>query len=287
MKTLLTGASGFLGGAIMRRLQGEHEVTGLCHQAEGTGLQPCDLRDRDAFAEALRTHAPQVVVHSAAYREPDFCEEHPEENTRLNVEPVRTLCEALSPDVHLIAISTDYVFDGTNPPYDEDDERHALSEYGRSKIAAEDIVRPRAQSLVVRIPVLVGAGPTLATSGYIGQLVATARDKRPVEQDHTFIRHPTWIEDVADAIAFLIRQRAQGVIHYSGARGATRYESALEVAEILGEGADHISPSATPVVRKAGRPRNAHLATGKIESLGYTRFTDFADVVREVVGSFG
>jgi len=283
MRILVTGASGFLGRAVCRRLRAGHAVVGVAHRHAGPELQNCDIRDAAAFEALLREVAPDVVVYSAAYREPDYCEEHPIEAERLNVAPMRVLARVLPPRAHLIAISSDYVFDGGHPPYLEDAFRNPINVYGQTKVAAEDAALTHPGGLVVRIPVLVGAGPTLATSGYIGQLVTAVRERKPLTQDHVLVRVPTWIDDVAHALDFLITQRALGVMHVSGPRAATRYESALDVAHVLGLPHDHIRPSDAVIVRPAPRPVNAQLATTRLRALGYTRATDFVDVVRDVL----
>lgn len=270
---------------MCRRLAREHVTCGLAHRHAAGPLVVCDLRDGAAFRAVLRAHTPDAVVHCAAYREPDFCEDQPEEAARLNVAPVATLAVALPPEARLILISTDYVFDGTRPPYRETDDRHPLSVYGRTKAAAEDLALARPGSLVVRIPVLVGAGPTLETSGYIGQLVAAVRGRTPQQQDHVLVRVPTWIEDVADAVSFLLARRTEGIVHVSGPRAATRYASALEVAQILGLPHDHLVPSLALVARRAPRPLNSMLGTDRLRGLGYHRATDFADVVRAVLAA--
>jgi dTDP-4-dehydrorhamnose reductase len=287
VKILVTGASGFLGDAVCRRLGREHDVVGLCHRHVGGSLLSCDIREASVFREVLRQCRPGLVIHAAAYRDPDFCEANPVECERLNVEPARVLAESLPPEARIILISSDYVFDGERPPYDEADARHPVNIYGQSKVAAEDLVSRHPGALVVRIPVLIGVGATLADSGYIGQLVAAVRAGKPVEEDNHFVRHPTWIEDVAECLAFLTAAETRGVIHCSSAEGATRYESAVAVAAALGHRADHLRPAAASTARLAARPRNARLDTTRLRSLGFDRFTPFADVLRLVTGGIG
>ena len=40
----------------------------------------------------------------------------------------------------MLYISTDYVFDGTNPPFHHDSKTNPLNEYGRMKRDGEDVV---------------------------------------------------------------------------------------------------------------------------------------------------
>lgn len=280
MNVLLTGATGFLGRAVGARLARDHTVTGWGH-AHAAATARVDLRDPDAVRAALDAAPFDAVIHAAAYRDPDFCEAHPDETGRLNVGATRTLCEALPPFTRLIFISTDYVFDGEHPPYTETSPRGPIQEYGRSKQRAEDLVHTRPGSLIVRMPLLVGAGADFAASGFLAQIVAQhLRRAEPHACDDVLVRYPTWIEDVAEALAFLLERGTAGVIHMSGAEALTRFDAVRAAAQVLGLPCDHIQPSTAVVTRAAPRPRDSALSTAALRALGFTRFTPFADVVR-------
>ena len=287
MRVLITGATGFLGQELCARLSREHEVTGLGHRHGGAGIVRVDLRDPEAFRGALAQARPDVVVHGAAYREPDFCEDHPEENERLNVGAVRTLCRSLPRETRLVFISTDYVFDGARPPYREDSPRSPVNEYGRSKVRAEDAVGSRARGLILRIPLLIGAAPTFEESGFLAQVVRQHLDRpEPHLCDDVLVRHPTWIRDVAEAVAFLIAREAEGTVHYGGAEALTRYGMVVGAARALGRSSAHIRPSTAVAARRAARPLDSHLSTDRIRAMGFTRFTPFADAVRHFAAAF-
>ena len=286
-KCLVTGASGFLGREVVARLSRGWEVVGLSLHHGGAGLRRVDLRQPEALRDVLADVRPDLVVHCAAYRDPDFCERDPEETRRLNVQPARVLCESLPAAARLVFISSDYVFDGDHPPYFEDSPRRPLSLYGRSKVEAEDIVLGRAGSVVIRNPVMIGAGPDAESSGFITQMWRAIRDRRPVERDDLRIRFPTWTRDVAAAVEFVVEKGLGGAFHVSGPRGGTAYALTMETAAILGQPAGHIRPSKAIPPGQAPRPQNSQLATDKLRSLGCLGFTDFAVVVRTVLESFG
>jgi dTDP-4-dehydrorhamnose reductase len=287
MRCLITGATGFLGREVVRCFSRAHETVGVGRERGGPDILKTDLRDESAWRGVLVRIRPDLVIHCAAYRDPDFCEDHPEETRRLNVDPVRVLAETLPSSARLVLISTDYVFDGEHPPYREESPRRPLNVYGRSKADAEDLVLARAHSLVLRIPLLAGAGANLASSGFIAQLIQPLQTLQPMELDDVLIRVPTWTRDVAEALVFLADRGAEGVFHMSALRGLTRYGWTVEIARRLGKPTDHLKPSRDVVARKAARPRDATLSTAKLRSMGYNRFTDFPDVVRHVLSSLG
>lgn len=287
MKTcVVTGASGLLGRAVVPALAAAGwNVVPLSHR-ERAGHRAVDLRDPTALAALLDEVAPDAVVHLAAYREPDFCEAHPGETARLNVDPVRLCAERLPASARLLFVSTDYVFDGTTPPYDETSPRHPLSEYGRSKCAAEDVLAGRDNAVVLRVPLLMGAGATLADSGFVAQMLAAVMSDHPQEIDDVLMRYPCWTRDVSGAIAFLLAGGQAGVFHISGPRGGTRYAWTVETARLLGRPHDHLIPSKIVIPRRAGRPVDSHLDDRKLRALGFTTATDPMDVVRAVLAAF-
>lgn len=283
---LITGASGLLGSSLTARLEGTYNVTGAGFSHAAAGLFPVDLRDTEALKGLLREVKPDVVVHSAAYRDPDFCEDHPEEAFRLNVAPTAQFCELLPESVPLLFVSSDYVFDGAAPPYGEEDERHPVNDYGRLKVEAEDLVLQRDAGLVVRIPLLIGAGPTWENSGFIFKTLAQIQDPRPSSLDHSGIRFPTWTNDVAEAVFHLLGIEAKGIYHYSSLKGGTKYEWALELADLIGLSMEHITPNRDGSASRALRPRNTQLVVEKIRRTGLSRFTPFREVAQSVLQQF-
>ena len=283
---LITGASGLLGSSFRARLDGTCTITGVGFSQAGEGLFPVDLRDAEALRRLLKEVKPDVVVHSAAYRDPDFCEEHPEEAFRLNVAPVEQFCDLLPESVPLLFVSSDYVFDGAAPPYGEDDARHPVNEYGRLKVEAEDLVLQRDSGLVLRIPLLIGAGPTWPSSGFIFKTLAQIHDPTPSSLDHAGIRFPTWTNDVAEAVAHLLEIEGSGIYHFSSLAGGTKYEWAQELADLTGLSMEHITPNRDGSLSAAARPGNTQLAVEKIRHSGMTRFTPFQEVVHAVLQRF-
>lgn len=285
-RIVITGASGLLGGSLAARLNAMGDVAPIGFSHSTDDLIPVDLRDAVALKGMLEELRPDVVVHSAAYRDPDFCEEHPEEAFRLNLAPIEAFCALLPESVSLLFISSDYVFDGEAPPYREEDERRPVNEYGRLKVAAEDLVLERAAGLVLRIPLLIGAGPTWESSGFIFKTLSQIQDPKPSSVDHAGVRFPTWIDDVTEAVAHLLEIGERGVYHYSSLEGGTKYQWANELADLAGLSMEHITPDRAGSSTRAARPNDTQLTVEKIRRTGFSRFTPFREVVLSVLQRF-
>ena len=279
---LITGASGLVGGALMDRFRPDGPVVGTARRHAGADLRAVDLRQRDEVVRLLDVVQPHAVVHAAACPDPDLCESDPAEARRLNVDSVRWLIEYLPPGVPLVFVSTDYVFDGDHAPYVETDPVRAVNVYGQTKVEAESIVRTRSDALIIRIPLQVGPVPASGKPGFIAQLRAQIEAGTEAEVDDVLIRVPTWSGDVADAIAFLLQKRAAGIFHVSSPEAGTRWAWTLRLARQLGRPIPYLRPSTCIIPRKARRPVDGHLLTGKLAALGWSRYTPFETMVERL-----
>lgn len=288
MRILITGSSGLFGYALRGKLGQTHDLICWSHTETSEPFLPVDLREATAVRAALGRAAPDVVIHAAAYREPDFCEANPEETRALNVEGTQHVLEAAGDvEARMVYISTDYVFDGTSPFYKEDQPPSPINVYGETKAEGEALVRSTADHLILRIPILYGPGAR-PESDLIAKLrSAVERDKEIVVDDEAR-RTPTLTTDVAEAVAFLLDlgNVENAIIHYSGPDILSRYAMTLTVGRVLGVSTDHIRPG--PAARqKARRPVAALLDSGHIRALGFDIFTTFEDGVRRLLGRHG
>jgi len=283
MRILMSGASGLLGRELMAALRDGNELLGLGHSRCGENLIQTDLREQSALREIIADFKPDLFVHCAAYRDPDRCAENRDEALKLNVEPLRLAKRVLPREARLVLISSDYVFDGENPPYHEQDKTNPVNFYGETKCMAETIIAERQGSLALRIPVLLGRDDSFEQSGFAYGLVSAVRSVEPKVMDNIHVRFPTWTRDVAAALRFALDRGLDGVLHYSGEDGGTQYELALRTARMLGASAEHIQPSTEAIPRIARRPRDSQLATDKIRALGFTRFTPFETAMQAII----
>ena len=156
MKVLLTGGRGMLGRTICEELA-DFEIV-------ATDIPEADITDENVIDAVLEEHRPDAVIHCAAMTAVDKCEQEVDLAYRLNARGTANVAAACNRQgVRLIAISTDYVFDGdSDRPYNEfDAATGGRTEYGKSKFAGEEQVRALCPDHVIcRISWLYGKGST-------------------------------------------------------------------------------------------------------------------------------
>ncbi|KAH9039199.1 NAD-P-binding protein, partial [Lactarius hengduanensis] len=286
-----TGASGVLGTAVFDAFAGahtavgdtdhhhDHAVIGLAHSRPGgeRNLHKINLLDSAAVSTFVRDAKPNWVIHCAAERKPDVAEKDPEGTRKLNVDvPAHLAVLAKELGFTLIFISTDYVFDGTSPPYTPSAPTNPVNLYGTTKRDGELGVLGvhDARIAVLRVPILYGPAPSNADSA-VNVLLDVVRDQsgKKYNMDHYQTRYPTNVLDIA---SFLVRlaQRPRDallplVIHYSAEEPFTKYEICLIFARILGLPHAHIIPDAgPPPPGSTPRPQNTQLSLRETEDLG-------------------
>src|SRR5215831_11741325 len=140
MRITVTGANGLVGSRLCRLLVVEgHVVTAVARGDRRTvgdfEYLSCDLSDRAHAARAFAEARPEVIVHTASMTEVDACERDPRAAWAANVLGAAHVAqEARAAGAHLVHVSTDYVFDGSAGPYDEEARPAPSGVYGRTKL---------------------------------------------------------------------------------------------------------------------------------------------------------
>ena len=292
MKVLVTGASGLLGREIMKDLgRRGFDATGTAHSRCCGELVKIDLLDRSATGELIRELTPGLIIHAAAERRPDVVKSDAASAEKLNVSAVATVAESAAEiGATLLFISTDYVFDGTAPPYSPSDSPNPLNAYGRMKLEGEVITLTRClESIILRVPILYGNVESLAESA-VTTIAESIRCDKPSFHDDEAIRYPTHTEDVAHVIGELAEkvekgEAPEGIFHWSSEAACTKYSLALMMAEMMGVDKHLIIP-AEPNPNAAPRPLDAHLDTSRLAKMGIGSEKDLKSTIAAILKKF-
>lgn len=260
MRFVITGARGMLGTDLVEVLE-ERPVLAL-------SSKDLDVTNIAAIREVLK--AGDVVINCAAYTMVDDAESNEDLAFAINALGVQNLAiVAREVGAKLITVSTDYVFrgDGT-APYDEDETRAAISAYGRTKAAGEELALTAHPSgtFIVRTAWLYGKHGANFPQTMLN--LASSKDNWSVVDDQR--GQPTWTRDLAEQIVALVDSGAPaGIYHGTNSGEATWFDFAQAVLEESGADPSRITPTdSSSFVRPAPRPAYSVLGHGNWSAVG-------------------
>ena len=280
MKILLTGGKGMLGRTLVRELGGDFEVI-------ATDLPEADITDENAIDAVIAQYAPEAVIHCAAMTAVDKCETERDLAFRLNARGSANVAAACRRQgVRLIAISTDYVFEGdSDRPYHEFDRpTGGRTVYGQSKLAGEEAVRTLCPDHVIcRISWLYGAGGP----SFVHTMMNLADGTRPVLKVVADQRgNPTNTTAVARALRGILgRPNLCGTFHLTCEGEATWAEFAEEIFRLAGR-QQKVQPCTTDEFpRPAPRPKNSRLEKMALRLAGLPPMPDWKEALAEFMAA--
>lgn len=275
MKILLTGGKGMLGRTLCSELS-EYEII-------PTDLPEADITDSEGFDAVVKKYQPDAVIHCAAMTAVDQCERAQDLAYKLNAFGTANVASACHRNgVRLIAISTDYVFDGSlDRPYHEFDHPtggHTI--YGKSKFAGEEMVRIHCPNHVItRISWLYGAGGP----SFVHSMVKLADGTRPeLKVVHDQHGNPTSTLAVARGLREILKHpELVGTYHLTCEGEATWYEFAQEIFRLLKISQTLVPCQTHEFPRPAPRPANSRLEKRMLRLAGLPPMPDWKTALAE------
>jgi dTDP-4-dehydrorhamnose reductase len=224
MRILITGAAGMLGTDARRLLAAHgHEIISTDVGPAAVGdIRPLDITDTSAVRAFFAETRPELVFHGAAYTNVDGCERDPDLAHKVNALGSWVVASAAEEiRAALVAISTDFVFDGAKgAAYTEFDTPNPISHYGVSKLVGENLARAACRRCyIVRTSWLYG----IHGKNFPYTVINLAKTKLelPIVADQ--FGTPTYTVDLVETIAEIILTPLYGVYHVSN-RGETSWE---------------------------------------------------------------
>ncbi len=276
MRLLVTGSNGLLGTKVLERVlrDGRDQVLGASRRACANGylgefpFWRLDVTDATAVGWVLKEARPDVVIHTAAMTDVDGCEREREEAQAINADGAGNMARACAErGVHLVYLSTEYVFDGTAGPYREGDPTNPLGWYARTKFEGERaVMAAEGSSAIGRTTVIYGYAPHVRAN-FVLWLVGELKAGRRVRVVEDQVGSPTLADNLAEMVLTLGASRATGVWNTVGGSVISRFQFARLAAEAFGLDASLIDPiSSAELNQPAPRPLRAGLVMDKFRA---------------------
>jgi dTDP-4-dehydrorhamnose reductase len=280
-KILITGSNGLLGQKLVELYLKEKKVE-IIATAKGENRLPTydgytfhsmDITNQEDVTEVMNKFKPDVLIHTAAMTNVDQCESEKEACWVLNVTAMDYLVAACeSNDTFLVHLSTDFIFDGSAGPYDENAEANPISFYGWSKLAGEHIVTHSSIKWAIARTVLVyGIAHDMSRSNIILWVKKSLEDGKNINVVNDQWRTPTLAEDLAKGCALIAEKEAEGVFNISGKDLLNPFQMAHMTADYFGLDKSFINEAtAATFSQPAKRPPKTGFKIDKaVNELGY------------------
>lgn len=282
MKTVLvTGSNGLLGQKITENILLNKQYH-LIATSKGSNRYPIkegyvytemDILDPGQVRNVVAQYKPDAIIHTAAMTNVDTCQVDKKLAHALNVEAVKTLvavCETMN--IQLIHLSTDFVFDGEQGPYEESAEPNPLSYYGQTKVEAEELVKnSHCRWSIIRTILVYGIVKDMSRSNIVLWAKNALEKAAPLNVVNDQWRMPTLAEDLAWACLAAVEKEVTGIYHISG-------KDMMSVSELVGRVADYFNLdksliteiSSSTLNQSAARPKRTGFILDKaIRDLNY------------------
>ena len=265
----MTGVSGQLGSEILKI--SDHDNFGFYFNnkpksSNGTFIK-CDVTDRNKIFESIMRVKPDWILHLASATKVEWCESNKGLAWKINVDGTRNIVDACNrSDSNLIFVSSDFVFDGKQGNYKENDTRNPINFYGKTKLEGEELVERYPSHVITRSCLMYSSKQGTFTSWVLEGL-----KRGGVNAALDIITSPTLASELASCLLFIVKKGLRGVYHTAGDEAVSKYEFVGKFAETFGYSSDLVKPvKQEDLGMKALRPKNSSLDISRIKSAGFT-----------------
>ncbi len=239
MKILLIGASGLLGKKLMTTIPKKHQVIPTYNKIKipphHQAIQ-LDITNQPQVQNVMKHVKPEIVIHAASHVYVDYCETHEKEAWNVNVFGTKNVLEAVkSHKIRFIFFSSNGVFDGQHPLYDEVSDTKAINIYGQTKLAAEKLVtKYLPNTIIFRLNTMYGWNYQEARKNPASWTIERLTKKQKTYVVTDVYNSHLWVGQASQAIWRGIEKNLYGeIINIGGKDCINRYEFCRLVAEVF------------------------------------------------------
>jgi dTDP-4-dehydrorhamnose reductase len=275
MRILLTGASGYLGGAMLRTLDALHPewdvhttFFSIVPSDDMPNAHHLDVRAEASVARVMDKVQPDIIFHTAALNQGDA-----QELYATNARGSAYLAQhAARRGARLVHLSSDVIFDGRRGNYTEADAPNPITPYALSKVDAEkNVVASGANAVLVRTSLIYGFRPLDPRTRAVlrGEMPRLFTDE---------MRCPIWVFNLSEALVELAALDYRGVLNIAGTQALSRYDFGVKLLRALDGDARILTPT-TSAESGLVRPRDCTLDVSRAQKLLKTKLLSVDEVL--------
>lgn len=222
LKVAITGGDGLVGSRIIELLNSDFQFINLPQKI-------MNITDKNQVFQVLKDLNFDIFLHLAAYTNVAAAETNKDLCFKINVDGTKNVFEVVSfKKKKFIFISTDFVFDGKNPPYFEESTPNPLGVYAQSKYEGEKIIEDKGMIIRISYPYRANFPKK---NDFFRTFKTYLEQKKPLSMITNSLMTPTFIDDIAYGLKYLIKNYSPEIFHLTGAKAISPYQAAIIIAE--------------------------------------------------------
>lgn len=222
LKIALTGADGLVGSRIVELLKNDFKFISIPQSQ-------MDITDRNQVFNVLKKLDYDIFFHLAAYTNVSGAEKSRDLAFKINRDGTKNVFETvILKQKKFVYVSTDFVFDEINPPYDESSLPNPTSVYACSKYEGEKIVQN--QAMIVRIAYPYRTDFELKKD-FFRTFKSNLENNMRLSMITDSLMTPTFIDDIAFGLKYLFTNYTPEVFHLVGGDSLSPYDACQMVAK--------------------------------------------------------
>lgn len=285
------GASGLIGSRVSVLLQDSYPIDNLSTET-GFDIRKSEVVDKQIGED---TEHP-IVILFAAKTDVDGCEKDKQIDEEvlqkskaeqeaffrdnptawaINVFGTQNVVRACKKaNKKLIYVSTDFVFDGQNPPaggYKETDPVSPVDWYGQTKQEGEKVMKSSGLDYLILRPAFPYRLDVFRSKkDFVHIFLGLLAKKEPFTVVADALITPTFVDDFAFALQALLDKNKKGIYHVVGSQSLSAYEAVLLLADKFGFDKSLVGKNTAEAFYqgRAARPFHSVVNNGKIRALG-------------------
>lgn len=263
-KVLIVGSGGILGSELSIRLNELFDVLALPKSGSKNFL---DITDFNMMYSIFKNFDPDFVINCAAFTNVDSCESNKQIARNVNVKGLMNLLKCMSKNSKMIHISSDYVFDGKDGNYKENDMKKPINYYGKTKLEADNLLMGSNSNYLIIRPNVLYSSNISKNNHFLSWVINSLKEKTEISVVNDQISNPVYVSDLVEVIASCLLVDYNGVYHFGSEDVISRYDFALLISKIFKLDENLINPIKTSDLKQiAKRPKKSFLNCNKIIS---------------------
>lgn len=256
-----------LGHEVFAKFQNIFNVVSTSFNNKNNSFKFLDITNRNQVKNICDYFNPNVVVNCAAFTDVDLCESHKKVARMVNVDGVENIIKSVKTNTKIIHISTDYVFNGVDGFYAENDLTYPLNYYGKTKLESENILIGSGRPYVIFRPSVLYSS-NISQNNFFKWVYSSLKNNININVVDDQISSPTFIPELVKAIFTSVIVDYQGLLHIGSNDVISRYEFAVLIAKVFNFDEKLITKIKTSDLNQdATRPMNSSLDNSKIKDV--------------------